>query len=63
MSDGAVGIMFIFASVLLILGVIFGSLSFKSSRGKGLGIAGFIISIITLLLFVFLLLVGILASI
>ncbi|MNI05698.1 hypothetical protein D3C76_849990 [compost metagenome] len=62
-SDAAVFFMVILTFVLLILGVIFGSISFTAKRGKGFGIAGFIISVTTLLLFLFLLLVGILVSI
>ncbi|SDE97552.1 hypothetical protein SAMN04488542_10484 [Fontibacillus panacisegetis] len=61
-SDGTAVIAILLIIISSILGVIFGSLAFSSKRGKGLGIAGFVISIISLVFFIFLLIVGILVS-
>ncbi|MNN35297.1 hypothetical protein D3C76_1203130 [compost metagenome] len=62
-SDGAVVSSILLLFISSILGVIFGSLTFTSKRGKGYGIAGFVISILSLVFFIFLLIVGILAGI
>ncbi|MEK4512811.1 hypothetical protein [Paenibacillus sp. FSL K6-2524] len=51
-------VLFLPMIILPILGVIFGSLSFNSMRGKGMGIAGFVISVILLLLIFLLLIAG-----
>ncbi|MBA9084864.1 tetrahydromethanopterin S-methyltransferase subunit F [Fontibacillus solani] len=60
LSDGAAAFIFLLWVVLPILGIVFGSLSLSSMRGKGLAIAGFVISIIILVLLIFFLFVGLL---
>ncbi|MNE18968.1 hypothetical protein D3C76_308550 [compost metagenome] len=59
-SDEAAAFIFLLLLILPIIGIVFGSLSLNSMRGKGLGIAGFIISIIILVLLIFFLIVGLL---
>lgn len=58
MSDAAVGLIFVANLFFLVLGIIFGAMSLKSTRGKGLGISGFVVSLIVLALLFLLLLIG-----